>query len=165
MDIDKKKYIGRLLKKYYKSLVADLLPEKTKLAAHHMDYDSDYTVELQQWMHESLKIVQATKPTSVRLTLLENYIRSLNWEKERYNRALDMGIDNRVVKLRDEEEKKMKHTIEELEEFIERQKYIDKEYGPILVDEKARKLFLEHGQDVIEHLEKQIAKLRDEKEK
>ena len=53
-----------------------------------------------------------------------------------------------------------KHTIEELEELIERQKYIDKTYTPILVNEKTRKLFLEHGQNVIEHLEKQITKLK-----
>ena len=105
MDIDTKKYIGKLLKKYYKSLTADLLPSKTRLARHHMSYDSDYTVELQNYQHEFVTIIQNTKPTPARLILLGNTLRSLFWEYERYHRALDMGIDNRVVKLKNMKEK------------------------------------------------------------
>lgn len=81
-----------------------MLNDKVRLNSHHLNYEKDYTVELQQYQHEAVTIVQNTIPTPERLVLLFNFIRALNFELERYCQALDMSIDNRVVEERKKNE-------------------------------------------------------------
>lgn len=69
-----------------------------KLNSHHLDYESDYKIEIPWIFHKPISTAQRAKATKEWLTLLFNIQRSLAVEIERMARDLDNGTDTRVKK-------------------------------------------------------------------
>ena len=60
-----------------------------RLQTHHVSYDPEWTVELQNYMHKTITIIQNAKPTQERYAGLVNFMHALCWEFNRYRAYLD----------------------------------------------------------------------------
>ena len=76
-----------------------------KLQTHHISYDPEWTVEIQAYQHRCISIIQNTKPTLERYSILVNFVHALNWEVNRYRAFLDREFDfNKIHGKREEKE-------------------------------------------------------------
>ena len=64
-----------------------------RLNTHHITYNPAWTVEIQQYQHRCISIIQRTNPTNENYAILINFLHALQWEAVRYRMSLDAGID------------------------------------------------------------------------
>ena len=62
---------------------------ETKVQRHHIKYDPEWIVELQNYLHRTISIIQRAKPTQARYAMLTNFVHSVVHEWNRYREALD----------------------------------------------------------------------------
>ena len=65
-----------------------------RLQTHHISYkEPEWTVELQNYMHKTITIIQNSTPTPERYAGLVNFMHALTWEFNRYRAYLDSSRD------------------------------------------------------------------------
>ena len=78
----------------------------TRLQTHHISYDPEWTVELQNYQHRCISIIQHATPTQERYAGLINFLHSLMWEANRYRAYLDGGFDLNKIHGKEKEKEK-----------------------------------------------------------
>ena len=77
-----------------------------RLQTHHISYrNPEWTVELQNYQHRCISIIQHTTPTQERYSILVNFMHALCHEVNRYRAYLDTaGVDLNKVHGKEEDE-------------------------------------------------------------
>lgn len=60
---------------------------------HHITYDPEWTVELQNYQHKVITILQNSIPTEERYMWLNDFVHALTWEYNRFRMFLDTEHD------------------------------------------------------------------------
>ena len=67
-----------------------------RVNSHHINYETDWSVDLTRQMHTVIGTIQNTKGTVEQYAILTNFVHSLVAEWNRVRMELDVGGDHRL---------------------------------------------------------------------